>query len=110
MKIVELPDKKLRERSLEVVLPLQEEDKKIAQELIDYIELSKREDNELRPGVGIAAVQLGYLKRMFYVDTPSEKGDSYKELLINPIKVAESELSHFVLDWEKQLLKKGVGL
>lgn len=90
MKVITLPEKKLRQKSLEVALPLNDEDKKIAQELIDYLALANREDNDLRPGVGIAAVQLGYLKRMFYVNCEDENNIHWEELLINPKLVAES--------------------
>lgn len=90
MKVITLPEKKLRQKSLEVSLPLNSEDKKIAQELIDYLALANREDNDLRPGVGIAAVQLGYLKRMFYVNFEDEHEKHWEELLINPVLVAES--------------------
>ena len=92
MKVITLPDDKLRKESLEVKLPLSAEDKKIAEELIEYLALSNREDNDLRPGVGIAAVQLGYLKRMFYVDFTDEYNVHWKELLINPVLVAESQM------------------
>lgn len=90
MKVITLPEKKLRQKSLEVSLPLNDEDKKIVQELIDYLALANKEDNDLRPGVGIAAVQLGYLKRMFYVKFEDENNKHWEELLINPKLVAES--------------------
>lgn len=91
MKVIELPDKKLRQRSLEVSLPLSEEDDKIAQELIKYLELSKDPRSGLRPGIGIAAVQLGYLKRMFYIDVSDGEGNSFQELLINPTIIGRSK-------------------
>ena len=92
MKVITLPNEKLRMESIAVNLPLSAEDKKIADELIDYLALSNQEDNDLRPGVGIAAVQLGYLKRMFYVNFTDEYDVTWKELLINPEIIAESQI------------------
>ena len=66
-----------------VKLPLQKEDEEIAKNLISYLELAKKEDNSLRPGVGISAVQLGFLKRMFLVNF-EHQGQLENELLINP--------------------------
>lgn len=88
MKTITLPNDKLRKRSQEVALPLSTEDKQIADDLIKYIELSKDPRSGLRPGIGLAAVQLGHLKRMFYVDFQNGKSD-FKELLINPVIIEE---------------------
>lgn len=84
MKVVTLPDTLIRQKSKVVNLPLQAEDEAIAKELITYIEESQKPGSTLRPGIGIAAVQLGYLKKMFYVDFHFDEGISMKELLINP--------------------------
>lgn len=88
MRTVTLPNGKLRKRSEEVLLPLSIEDKQIAEDLIKYIEMSKDPRSGLRPGIGLAAIQLGHLKRMFYVDFFDGEGD-FKELLINPVIVEE---------------------
>lgn len=90
MKTITLPNDKLRKRSQEVSLPLSADDKQIAEDLIKYIELSKDPRSGLRQGIGLAAVQLGHLKRMFYVNFPD--GDAeFKELLINPVIVSEGK-------------------
>ena len=83
MKTVYLPNQVIRRKSQTVSLPLSEEDDAIAQHMIDYLAYAERPDNDERPGVGLAAVQLGYLKRMFYVNFSFE-GTHYRDLLINP--------------------------
>lgn len=84
MKIVTLPNEIIRQKSKIVELPLKEEDENIVKELITYIDESQKQGSILRPGIGIAAVQLGYLKRMFYVNFQFNEEASMKELLINP--------------------------
>ena len=83
MKTVLLPDEVIRGTSEIVTLPLNEEDTKIVNHMIDYLAYAERDDNDARPGVGIAAVQLGYLKRMFYINF-DHNGTKFRELLVNP--------------------------
>lgn len=90
MKIITIPDPRLRKFSEDVPIPLSDKDVAIAELMIGYIESSKDPENGLRPGVGIAAVQLGYLRRMFYVSIPQADGTDFQELLINPKKIGES--------------------
>lgn len=58
----------LREKSKEVELPLSSEDRELLMSMYEFLENSQddelAEKYDLRPGVGIAAVQLGVLKRM----------------------------------------------
>jgi len=58
----------LRKKSEEVALPLSKEDEKLLLDMYEYLENSQDEElsekYDLRPGVGIAAPQLGVLKRM----------------------------------------------
>lgn len=91
MKLTILPDKKLRQRSMEVSLPLNEEDQKAIDMMIQYVDESQIEGSTLRPGIGIAAVQLGFLKRMFYINVPYDnKGNIFRDVIINPVLIAES--------------------
>lgn len=91
MKITKLPNKILRQRSLEVSLPLSKEDQKIADNMIKYIVKSQEKDSKLREGIGIAAVQMGHLKRMFYVNMPVQGQENFEEFLINPKITATSK-------------------
>ncbi|WP_212680009.1 peptide deformylase, partial [Salmonella enterica] len=61
----------LREKSEEIVFPLNENLKKLATEMIDFLKNSQdpktAEKYDLRPGVGIAAPQLDIPKQMLAV-------------------------------------------
>lgn len=80
MKIVESPDNLLRQKSKEVSVFGDELKAFIA----DMLETMYNED-----GAGLAAVQVGHLKRIFTVDI-SESGDS-PIIFINPEIIASSE-------------------
>lgn len=91
MKIIQLPNKKLRKVSQKVPLPLNEEDEKIVQMMIKYIDDSQKKDSKLRTGIGIAAIQMGFLKRMFYINVPLNKNkQNFRDFLINPKIISES--------------------
>ncbi len=91
MKIIQLPNKKLRQISKQVTLPLSEEDEKVVKMMIDHIDESQQKDTNKRPGIGIAAIQMGFLKRMFYVNVPkSEFSEPLRDFLINPEIISES--------------------
>ena len=91
MKLTILPDQKLRQRSQEVILPISDEDQRIIDEMIEYVDSSQLEGSTLRPGIGIAAVQLGYLKRMFYIHVEYAPNKIFRDVIINPVKIGESE-------------------
>ncbi len=91
MKIETIGNKILREKSKEVSLPLSKEDTKIINEMIKHIDDSQGEKTTARSGIGIAAVQLGHLKRMFYINLPKTDDDeAFLEFLVNPEIVGES--------------------
>lgn len=87
-------DPLLRNKSEEVPLPLSKQDEETIKDMIEYLhnsqdeELSKKYD--LQPGVGIAAPQIGILKRMFAVLTCDEKGKTHEYALINPKIISTS--------------------
>lgn len=98
IKLVKLPEKILRERSKEVSLPLSQEDKELAEKMIYHIDTSQSENNHnLQPGVGVAAIQYGIPKRMFYINGANYKKGSniptkiLRDVLINPVIIATSE-------------------
>ena len=84
----------LRQKSKDVVLPLSDEDKKTLDDMIEYLENSQDEEKalqyDLQPGVGIAAPQIGILKKMFAVLTYDEKGKLHKYALVNPKIISTS--------------------
>lgn len=84
----------LRKKAEEVQLPLTEEDKKLATEMLEYLinsqdpELSEKYG--LRPGIGLAANQVNSLKRMFALHVEDENGELYSFVAINPKIVSHS--------------------
>ena len=93
--ILDEKDKRLRMISKEVTFPLSKEDKKTIQRIIDHLTYSQIEKYEkkydLRPGTGLAFVQLGILKRIIVIvdEVGEEKFDNY--VVINPTIVSHSE-------------------
>ena len=107
--ILDEKDKRLRQVSKEVTFPLSNEDKKLIDTMIQYLhdsqidELSEKYD--LRPGMGLSAVQLGVSKRFFVVVYEvSDPEDEVKEfenyILINPKMISNSVEQIYVTDGE----------
>lgn len=83
----------LREKSQEVPLPLSKEDESLLRSMYEYLQNSQNEEiaekYDLRPAVGIAAVQVGVLKRMcaILIQDYDEDGNVISEegyALVNP--------------------------
>ena len=87
LKIVKDNNPIMRKRSLPVDLPLSVEDKKTLDDMLEYLKLSQDEDyaakHNIRAGVGIAAIQIGLLKRMFCIYYETEDGIVQYQL-VNP--------------------------
>lgn len=100
MKIVKDNNPIMRKRSLEVPLPLSIEDRTTLDNMLEYLKLSQDEDyskkHNIRAGVGLAAIQIGLLKRMFVVYiNMGEEIIQYQ--LVNP-RIIESSLKKCALD------------
>lgn len=84
----------LRKKSVDVALPLSKEDEKLLDDMLEYLENSQDEEKsakyDILPGVGLAAPQLGILKKMFAIYTIDEKGKEHKYALVNPQLVSNS--------------------
>ena len=96
----------LRQRSEDVKLPLSKEDEQLLKNMYQYVfestidEIAKEKD--LRPAVGISAVQVGVLKKMTAIILKDEDGSVVKEYaLVNPKIISNS--------MEKAYLKSGEG-
>ena len=78
--ILDEKDKRLRLVSKEVEFPLSKKDKETIEEMIEYLTNSQIEEMaekyNLRPGMGLAAIQLGIPKRYFVVVNESWNTDS----------------------------------
>ena len=92
--ILDEKDKRLRMTSKEVSFPLDKKDKDLIDTMITYlrdsqiVELSEKYD--LRPGMGMAAIQLGVPKRYFVVVEETEPGEFDTYILINPKIISNS--------------------
>lgn len=103
--ILDEKDKRLRTISKDVSFPLTEEDKETIDKIIEYLtnsqidKIAKKYD--LRPGMGMAAIQLGIPKRYFVVVHEQEKKETFKNyIIINPKIVSESEEIIYVEEGE----------
>ena len=91
LKIVKDSNPIMRKKSEPVPLPLSEEDRKTLDDMLEYLKLSQDEDyaakHNIRTGVGIAAIQIGLLKRMFCIYYETDDGIVQYQL-VNP-KIVE---------------------
>lgn len=102
--ILDEKNKLLRKKSNDVVFPLTKEDLKTIDDIIEYLtnsqidELAKKYD--LRPGMGMAAIQLGIPKRYFVVVYEVEDGKFETYVVINPKITSTSSEKIYVEDGE----------
>ena len=107
--ILDEKDKRLRQISKEVVFPLTKKDKEAIDTMIQYLhdsqidELSEKYD--LRPGMGLSAIQLGIPERYFVVvyeltgpDDEEKEFENY--ILINPKIISNSMEKIYVEEGE----------
>ena len=99
MNIVEQPDIFLREPTSEVKFPLSEEDQTILDQMLDTMYRNN--------GIGLAANQVGYSRRIFVMDVSPSKSNPM--FFINPVveKRAKEKLTEEegCLSCQKQLKK-----
>ena len=92
--ILDEKDKRLRQVSKEVEFPLSKKDKETIEEMIEYLTNSQIEEMaekyNLRPGMGLAAIQLGIPKRYFVVVNEYDEGQFETYVMINPRMISNS--------------------
>ena len=85
----------LKAKASDVQIPLSSEDEQIIREMNEYLINGYDEEflktHDLRPGVGIAAPQIGVSKKMFCILTFDEQGDYHNYCFINPKIISHSE-------------------
>ena len=102
--ILDEKDKRLRTISKEVEFPLTKKDKELIDTMIKYLhdsqieELSEKYD--LRPGMGMSAIQLGVAKRYFVVVHEVEDGQFDNYILINTKIISNSMEKIYVEEGE----------
>lgn len=99
----------LREISEPVSLPLSKEDYQTLMEMYEYLQNSQDDDKceelNLRPGVGLAAIQIGIKKRMcaILIYDYDEEGEIIGQTayaLVNPKIISHSERMAYLKDGE----------
>ena len=107
--ILDEKDKRLRLISKEVEFPLTKKDKEVIDTMIKYLHDSQidelAEKYDLRPGMGMSAIQLGVAKRFFVVvyeltgpDDEEKEFETY--ILINPKIISNSVEKIYVSEGE----------
>ena len=90
--ILDEKDKRLRKISKEVEFPLKKEDKELIDTMIEYLKNSQidsiAQEYDLRPGMGMSAIQLGVPKRYFVVvneisDPDCEEKDNFFQCFVD---------------------------
>lgn len=107
--IIDEKDSRLKQTSKEVTFPLTKTDKEMIEKMIQFLKNSQipeiAEKYELRPGMGLSAVQVGILKRYFVVVndiSDDEDGEPEFEtyVLINPRMISNSQEKIYVGEGE----------
>lgn len=86
----------IRTRSAKVELPLADEDRELLEGMLEYVRNSQideiAEAENLKPAVGIAAIQLGIPKKMIavVVPDPDDEDRNIEYALVNPRIISES--------------------
>ena len=94
----------LRTRAEEVTFPLSEEDRRLADDMLEYLINSQNpemaEKYNLRGGIGLAANQVNVLKRMFALHVENEQGEQLSFVAINPRIVSHSVEQTYITSGE----------
>lgn len=102
--ILDEKDKRLRTVSKDVSFPLSDRDKQMIEDMLLYLKMSQieeeREKYDLRAGMGLSAVQLGVLKRIFVIVDELEDGTFQNYIVINPVIKSMSEEMVYVSEGE----------
>lgn len=102
--ILDEKNKMLKVVSKKVEFPLTDKDKKFIHDSLKYLEMSQidefTEKYNLRPGMGLAFIQLGIPKRIFVIVDEVEKGKFDKYVIINPRIISHSEELIYVEEGE----------
>ena len=102
--ILDEKDKRLRTVSKEVEFPLSKKDREAIDKMIEYLHDSQipelAEKNNLRPGMGMSAIQLGIPKRYFVVVWEVGEKEFETYILVNPKIISNSMEQIYVSEGE----------
>ena len=100
LKIVKDTNPIMRKKSLPVEMPLSDGDRRLLDEMLSYLKLSQDEEyakkHNIQPGVGMAAIQVGVLKRMFVIYYETED-EIIQYQLVNP-QIIETSVKKCALE------------
>ena len=93
--IIKVDNEDIRKKSTELQLPLTSKDTEVLLLMNEYLkngyDPKKAQELNIRPGVGLSAVQVDYLKRMFVIYVYDQKNELKNFGVINPKILSESE-------------------
>ena len=102
--LTEKDKKTLKKVSSEVKFPMNEKDIYLMNNMIMYLRLSQDEEyaekNNIRAGMGLAAIQLGIQKRFFVISYKKEDGTFEEYKVVNPKIISHSEEQIYVEEGE----------
>jgi len=104
IKILDEKNKLLHKKSEEIKFPMDKKDIDLLQNMLTYLEMSQiekySEKYNLRPGMGLAFVQIGVPKRAFVICNENDDGEFDKYIIINPEIISMSEEMIYVGEGE----------
>ncbi len=93
--ILDEKDKRIRAKNVDVEFPMSKEEKKLVADMLEHLRLSQIEEMSkkynFRPGMGLAAPQVGVNKNFFVVCFEEKEGVFKDYILINPKIISYSE-------------------
>lgn len=96
----------IREKSVDVPIPLSKEDKELVLDMLNYVKESTdekiAEEKHLQPAVGISAIQVGIKKKLTAIFIKNEKNEVIYEFAWANAKIISNSI-------EKTYLKGGEG-
>lgn len=102
--ILDEKNKLLHQKSKDVVFPMDKKEKDMLEDMLTYLEMSQidkySEKYNLRPGMGLAFVQVGVPKRAFVICNENDDGEFDKYIIINPEIISMSEEMIYVGEGE----------
>lgn len=100
IKIIKDNNPIMRKRSLPIEMPLSKQDRETLDAMLEHLKKSQDEEyakkHNIRPGVGMAAIQIGLLKRMFVIYFIDEEEREVAYQLVNP-QIIESSVKKAAL-------------
>lgn len=104
LRILDEKNKMLKTVSKDATFPLSDKDRQLIRDSLKYLEMSQIEEYSeryhLRPGMGLAFIQLGVPKRIFVVVDEVDEGKFEKYVIINPRVISHSEELIYVEEGE----------